>query len=182
MSNKGSGNTGGSAPQPQSKPSIVGSIPPKAWLYIIGVPLVIGGAYFGVVRPILRKIGAMKTDEEKALEKVNDLVEKQPFWSRSYYLTVNNGVKPLTETQATHYSDELYDAMHGGRWYTMGFGWGTDEEKINGAIRNIGSKAGISQVSEKYWNTRQSDLLTSLQDELNTEDFGQVSQIISTYA
>lgn len=179
MSSKGSTNTGGSAPQ--SKPSIVGSIPPKAWLYIIGVPLVIGGAYFGVVRPILRKIGAMKTDEEKALEKVNDLVEKQPFWSRSYYLSVNNGVKPLTETQATYYADELYDGMKGAKWWNVGTGWGTDEEKLFGVFRNVGSKAGVSQISEKYWNTRQADLLAELQGELSTDEMGKISQIISTY-
>ncbi len=176
MSSKGSTNTGVSAPQ--SKPSFVGSIPPKAWLYIIGVPIVIGGAYFGVVRPILRKIGALQTDEDKALEKINDLVEKQPFWSRSYYLQQNNGVKPLTETQATHYSNEIWDATRGG-WT----GWGTDEEKIQGAIRNIGSKAGISQVAEKFWNTRQADLLGVLKDELSDDYFATyVTQPISTYA
>lgn len=169
MSNS-SGNTGGGSP------SVAGSIPPKVWLYIIGIPLVVGGAYFGVVRPILRKIGALQSPEDKAFDKVNDLTEKQPFWSRSYYLTINNGVKPLTETQATHYANELYKSMKGGF-----FGWGTDENKLWGVFRNIGSKAGISQVSEKYFNTKQSDLLSDIKDELSPDYLSRVAQIISTY-
>ncbi len=177
MSSKSSANTRSSTPTPQRTQSLAGAIPPKAWLYIIGVPLLIGGAYFGLYRPIMRKLGVLQSPENEAFDKVNDLVSKQPFWSRSYYLTVNNGVKPLTETSAKHYSDELWDATRGG-WT----GWGTDEEKIYGAIRNIGSKAGISQVSEKFWNTRQTDLLEVLKDELSTEEFGIVSQIISTFA
>jgi hypothetical protein len=165
-----------------SQPSVSGSIPPKVWLYIIGIPLVIGGGYFGVVRPILRKIGALQSPEDKAFDKVNDLVEKQPFWSRSYYLTINNGVKPLTETQSTFYANELYDGMKGGTWYNLGTGLGTDENKLYGVFRNIGSKAGISQVAEKYYNTRQKDLLSELKDELSPEYMGTISQIISTYA
>ncbi len=169
MSNS-SGNTG------TSQTSIAGSIPPKAWLYIVGIPLVIGGAYFGLVRPILRKIGALETPEDKAIEKVNDITFKQPFWSRSYYLTINNGVKPLTETQSSDYSQQLWYAMKGGIT-----GWGTDESKIYGVFRNIGSKAGISQVSEKYYNAKQSDLVADLQSELDAEELATISQIISVY-
>lgn len=174
MSNS-SGNTGGGSP------SVAGSIPPKVWLYIIGIPLVIGGGYFGVVRPILRKIGALKSPEDKAFDKVNDLTEKQPFWSRSYYLTINNGVKPLTETQANHYANELYQSMKGGTWWNLGTGLGTDENKLYGVFRNVGSKAGVSQVSEKYYNTRQSDLLSDMKDELSPDYLSRVAQIISTY-
>jgi hypothetical protein len=169
MSNS-SGNTGGGSP------SVAGSIPPKAWLYIIGIPLVIGGAYFGLVRPILTKIGALESKEDKAFDKVNDLTDKQPFWSRSYYLTINNGAKPLTETQSTDYSKQLWNAMKGGIT-----GWGTDESKIFGVFRNIGSKAGISQISEKYYNTRQSDLLEDLKSELDGEERATIGQIISLY-
>ena len=174
MSNS-SGNTGGGSP------SFVGSITPKAWLYIVGIPLVIGGAYFGLVRPILTKIGALESKEDKAFDKVNDLTDKQPFWSRSYYLTINNGAKPLTETQSTDYSKQLWNAMFAGAWYNLGTGAGTDESKIFGVFRNIGSKAGISQISEKYYNTRQSDLLEDLKSELDGEERATIGQIISLY-
>jgi hypothetical protein len=170
MSNSAGNNTGGG--------SALGNVPPKVWLYVIGIPVVLGASYFGVIRPVMKKLGVIKSEEDKTFEKVNDLVEKQPFWSRSYYLTINNGKKPLTNTQAKFFSDELYNATRGG-WT----GWGTDEEKIAGAIRNIGSKAGISQVAEKFWNTRQSDLLGVLTDELDDNYFATyVTQPISTYA
>jgi hypothetical protein len=174
MSNS-SGNTGGGSP------SVAGSIPPKVWLYIIGIPLIIGGAYFGLVRPILKKFGVLKSAEDKAFDKVNDLSEKQPYWSRSYYLTINKGVKPLTETQSTNYANQLWDAMFGGKWYTLGTGIGTNETKLYGVFRNVASKAGISQISEKYYNTRQSDLIEDLKDELKEEEMATISQIISLY-
>ena len=159
-----------------NQPSVLGSVPPKVWLYVIGIPLVIGTAYFGLVRPILRKLRVLETPEEKAIDKVNDLVIKQPFWSRSYYLTINKGVKPLSETQSSDYAQQLWYAMKGGIT-----GWGTDKNKIYGVFRNIGSKAGISQVAEKYYNTKQSDLLSDLQSELNDDELAIVGQIISVY-
>jgi hypothetical protein len=159
-----------------NQPSVLGSVPPKVWLYVIGIPLVIGTAYFGLVRPILIKLGALESPEDEAFDKVNDLTFKQPFWSRSYYLTINKGLKPLTETQSSDYSQQLWYAMKGG-WT----GWGTDESKIYGVFRNIGSKAGISQVSEKYYNTKQSDLVADLQSELDAEELAEISKIISLY-
>jgi len=184
MSSKGSSNSG-QVPQqniqtPQYQPSVAGSIPIKVWLYIIGVPLLIGGAYYGVYKPLKKRLGGKEKGEEEALDRVNDISGRQTWWSRSYYTTVNNGRKPLTEGNAKFYADQLYEAMKGGKdWYDLG--WGTDEEQIYGAIRNIGSKAGISQVSEKYWNSYQSDLLGDLQDELTQSELGQVNQIITTF-
>ena len=45
--------------------SALSIIPPQAWFYIIGIPVVIGGAYFLVARPVLKKLNVIKTKEDK---------------------------------------------------------------------------------------------------------------------
>jgi len=154
--------------------SIVGSIAPKTWLIIIGVPVIGLAMYFGY-RAIGRKFGLLDTPEDKMLKEIADLVEKQPFWSKTYYLTKNKGVKPLTETRSNYYATNIEEA---GGWVFGGF---TDESKINGAFEDIGSKAGISQVAEKFYSKYQKDLYTYLKEELDAEELAKIGQIISKY-
>ncbi len=184
MSSKGS-SKGGGVPQQsgqmvQRSPSVTGSIPIKVYLYLIGVPLLIGGAYFLIYKPLKAKVTGKTGAEDEAYDRVNDLSSRQTWWGRSYYTQVNNGVKPLSDGQARHYANELHDAMFGTQnWWDLG--WGTDEAQIYGVVRNIGSKAGISQVSEAYWNAWQSDLLGDLKSDLDESELAQVNQIITTF-
>ncbi len=184
MSSKGSSNSG-NVPQQnvqstQYRPSVAGSIPLKVYLYVIGVPLLIGGGYFLVYKPLKKFITGRSGAEESAYDKVNDISTRQSWWGRSYYLSVNNGIKPLTESRAKFYADELHDGMHGGvDWWDLGLG--SDEPQIYGTIRQIGSKAGISQVAEKYYNTWHKDLLEDMRSELEPDELYRVNQIIITF-
>ena len=184
MANKGSSNSGQVSQQNtqmvQYRPSVAGSVPIKVWLYVIGVPLLIGGGYFLVYKPLKKFITGTSGAEDSAYDRVNDISTRQAWWGRSYYLTVNNGIKPLTDSRAKMYADELHDSMHGGvDWWDLGLG--TDEPQAYGTIRQIGSKAGISQVAEKYYNTRHRDLLEDLRSELKPKELYRVNQIISTF-
>lgn len=154
-------------------------IPPQMWFYIIGIPLILGGGYFGIMRPILKKFGVIKSLEDKELKKINEDVERQPFWKPSWYQA--NGGDTLTSAEARHFAKELAEAMHGkGTWWDVG--WGTDENKIASVFRKLNSKGNISKVAEEYSNMYSKDLLTSLNRELNEEEFGNfVSQPISQY-
>ena len=161
-------------PLGQQKVSPMSLIPPQAWFYIIGIPVVVGVGYFALYKPLMKKLGIMQSLEEKELEKINEDVEKQPFWAPTYYK--NHGGATINNAESSAFAKTLYDATDGG-WT----GWGTDEDAIYGVFRVLGSKGNISKVSEAYFIKYNDDLLANLKDELNTEDFGQVSQIISTY-
>lgn len=175
MSNNNN-NTGGGG----NSPSALGGISPKAWLYIIGIPTILATGYFGLYRPILRKFNILKSPEDKMEEEVSNKLKLQTWWSPTYYVSVNNGIKPLTDTQANSFAKVLHEAMKGGgSWYDWGIG--TAESEIMGVFENIMSKAGISQVSEKYYQKYNTSLLADLDSELNSEDFSQIGLIVARY-
>lgn len=160
--------------------NVASKIPPQMWLYIIGIPVAIGVGYFGVIRPVLKKFGVIKSQADKEFEKLNKDVERQGFWKATWYK--ENGGSTLSDSQARHFAAQLAKAMDGtGTWYDVG--WGTDEEAIASVFRQLGSKGNISRVAEAYNQMYNKDLLTALKpDELSEEEFTTyVSQPISQY-
>lgn len=163
-----------------SKQGGMGMIPPQAWLYIIGVPIVVGGVYFLVARPLMKKLNILQDKEDKELSKINDLMKKQPFWNGSWYKT--NGGATLSDQDASMFAQKLIKAMGStSGWYNP-YSWGTDEEVIYGVFRSLGSKGNISKVVEAYAiKSNFRDLYTDLESELDNEDLSQVAQKISVY-
>jgi hypothetical protein len=150
-------------------------IPPQAWLYIIGIPMVIGGAYFLVYRPILKKLNVIKTKEDEAAEQVWNKIRLQPFWTANFYK--GYGGDTITSQEAINYADTLYSAMKGGF-----FGMGTDESAIFGVFGALGSKGNISKVAEAYNIKYKADLLNHIEEELDTDDLIEVGTKISVYS
>ena len=153
---------------------MLGAIPPQAWFYIIGIPMMIGGVYLLVARPVLRKLNVLKTKEDEIAEKTWNEVRLQPFWTANYYKQY--GGDTISSTEASNYAQTLYDAMKGG------IGWGTDEDAIYGVFSALGSKGNISKVAEAYNIKFQSDLLNHLEGELATDEQMEVAVKISVYA
>ena len=165
---------GGTNPNIARAGAYASAIPPQAWLYIIGIPIALGGMYFLVYKPILRKFNVLKTDEDEASDKVWVEVKKQPYWDGNFYK--QKGGNTLSNQEANDFASTLYQAMKGGF-----FGVGTDEDAINGVFSALGSKGNISMVAEAYNLTRGADLVSALDDELDEAERMAVVQKISTY-
>lgn len=154
-----------------SKASALGMIPPQVYLYVIGIPVVVGVAYFGVVRPILKSVGVFKTPESKEMEKVNDSMWVGKYWSPIWH-TINGGVT-LSDYQARNYAKTLYDAT---------WGWGTDEEAIYGVFEQLGSKGNVSKVAEAYARSYDNaSLMETLKSELDSEEALALAQKITNF-
>ena len=156
--------------------------------YLIGTPLLLGGVYLVVVNPLLKRFGLKDSAQDKELDKVNDLVEAQAFWSPSWYKI--NGGNTISKSYANAYAKQLYCAMFSGYWkgcgngfLGIGGGWGTDESAIGSVFNALGTKGNISLVSERYSQVYDSDLFTDLKSELDegTEFADYVSKKISQY-
>ena len=169
-------NTGGQSPIRQQVSSGASMIPPQAWFYIIGIPVVLGGMYFLVYKPVLQKLNIFKTKEDEAGEETWNIIRKQPFWTNNYYKSY--GGDTITSQESGDYAKALYEAMKGGGW---DMGWGTDEAKIFGVFSSLGSKGNISKVAEAYNISYKADLLNHIEEELDTEDKLEVATKISMY-
>ena len=153
---------------------LLGAIPPTAWFYIIGIPMVLGASYFLLFRPVLKKLNIIKTKEDELAEKIWKEVKLQPFWTANYYKSY--GGDTISSQEASDYAQTLNTAMKGG------LGWGTNEDSIVGVFSALGSKGNISKVVEAYNISNQADLLAHLEDELAIEDLNEIATKISIYA
>jgi len=163
-----------------NKQSALAMLPPQAWLYIIGVPIVVGSVYFLVVKPILKATNVLKDKHDEEIDKINDKVKKQPFWNGSWYKTY--GGATLSDQDASMFAKKLIDAMGSTSGWANPNSWGTDEETIYGVFASLGSKGNISKVVEAYAiSSNYKDLYTDLEAELDNEDLNQVFQKISMY-
>jgi hypothetical protein len=133
-------------------------------IMLLGVPIMIGGAYLVLINPLLKKIGLKDSAEDKLIKGLNEDVEAQGFWSPTWYKL--NGGNTLVGAYADGYADQLYQAMRGGIT-----GWGTDESSIGAVFTQLGTKGNISRVAESYAQLHQSELLYDLKNELNDEEF-----------
>lgn len=153
------------------KPSALGMIPPQVYIYIIGIPVLVGVAYFGVIRPILKKTGVIDTPESKEMDLVNDKLWVGGYWNPKWY--VNNGGANIDDNMAKRYAETVYDAI---------WGWGTDEEAIYGVFERLGSKGNISKVAEAYGRLySNSSLVEGIKGDLGDEEALTLASKIANY-
>lgn len=151
--------------------SMLGAVPPMVYVYVIGIPVVVGFAYFGIVRPILKKTGVLDTPESKEADKINDTMWSGAYWNPVWY-KANGGVS-INDSTAKIYAERLFDAVDG---------WGTNEEKIYGVFEALGSKGNISKVSEAYQRINDGEsLMERLKAELDDDEALSLAQKISNY-
>lgn len=157
------------------------AIPPQAWLILIGVPIVVGGLYFLIAKPLMKRFGAL-TDAAKMADKMNDKVKSQPFWSGAYYKSGQGRGATLQPFQAAQFATRLYNCMHEFWSLSTPFGLGTDESCITGVFNILGSKGNISIVSEQYALMFNKELYADLESEMEPEELFSITQKISQYA
>ena len=172
---KNTGNTGQTPVYIQQAKMAGSAIPPQAWLYIIGVPIAIGAAYFLVYRPVMKKLNIIKTKEDEVAEQTWNTIRLQPFWTANYYKSY--GGDTITSQEAADYAGTIYDAINGGL-----FGLGTDEGAIYSVFSILGSKGNISKVAEAYNIRYKKDLLNDLEGDLASDELIEVGTKISVYS
>ena len=140
-------------------------------VYLLGTPILLGGVYFIMVKPILERLGLKDSAEDKELQKVADDVKSQNYWSPTYYKLY--GGDTISNSYADMYAERLEEAVDG---------WGTDESAIAGVFNALGSKGNVSLVAERYNMLFNDDLLGDLEGDLSDEDFATyVGNPISKY-
>ena len=110
-------------------------------------------AYFGILRPILTKLGIQKTEGDRIIDKQENLPNSQNPFSPLFYKTAPTGSLLLTTTQQESLSRRIYDAL----------GVLTDDESaIFSVFRSLKSQTQVSILSEYFAKKYKTDLLDYL--------------------
>jgi hypothetical protein len=111
-------------------------------------------AYFGVLRPILKKVGIVKSAEDILVNNQANIPNKENPFSPAFYKYGAAGTKLLTVATATMYADRIYNAM----------GWVYDDEAaIYSVFRSLQTQSQVSFLAERFKIKYGSDLLEFLQ-------------------
>lgn len=104
--------------------------------------VIIGGVYFLIVMPILKRLGIVKAKE---LAPVND-----SFSGAAFLAKVPVGTLLLTSANAARYAKIIYDA----------FGlFGDDEAAVIGVFRQLKTQSQVASLAKKFNEIYKTDLL-----------------------
>ena len=133
---------------------------------------IVAGGFLFIARPILKSIGVIKSQEEKASEVLaqqNATSIKSPF-SANYYKSVKNALI-LTKSGADAFAKTIYDAI----------GFFTDDESaVYGVFRQLKSQTQVSFLAEAFYNNYGTDLYSYLAKNLNDGEMAIVNQIVNS--
>lgn len=136
-------------------------------------------AYFGVLKPILNKLGITKSKEAKTIEEQENKTNKENPFSPVFYKLAPSGSKLLTNKSADFFAKQIYDAMGV---------FGDDESKIYGVFRSMKTQSQVSFLAEKFQTKYKMDLLGYLKrgysnwnaaSGLNADELNQVITIVN---
>jgi hypothetical protein len=97
--------------------------------------------YFGVLLPILKKVGIVKSAEDILLINQANIPNQQNPFSPAFYKYGPTGTKLLTVATATMYADRIYNAM--GYIYD-------DEAAVYSVFRSLSTLSQVSFVAERF--------------------------------
>lgn len=140
-------------------------------LYVTGGALIIGIAYFGIVKPVFEFVGIKDSREDKENKSLIEKGSKSQYWSPSYWKE-NPGKLTYAEANYLQFAKNLYDATTG---------WGTNEEAIYGVFRKLTTAQDISRVADIYFIRADKDLYQVLVDELDLEELATLQNIINNF-
>lgn len=111
-------------------------------------------AYFGVIKPILNKLGVTKSATDRLIEDKNKLPNNKNPFSPDFYKYAPNGSKLIKSADATNLSKRIYDALGV---------FSDDEAAIYSVFRQLKSQRQVSILADKFQQIYKTDLLTYLQ-------------------
>lgn len=136
---------------------------------VVIVVVVIALGYFMIARPILKKIGVIKSAEDRAQEKQEaelSTSQSSPFSPR-YYKDKTN-VMLTTRTAAEQIAKTIYKAMGV---------FNDNEEAIYGALRQLSHKTQLSWVADVFFQLYKEDLYQYMRNSLSDDEMKIVNQI-----
>lgn len=139
---------------------------------VVGVT-VLGLAYFGVIKPILNKVGITRTKEEKEGDRAEERLSRKAVLSPKLYQT-NQMMKTISSGRASQLASNVYNGKWGGC-----FGTCDDEAKGISGVTGAGTLVNISYVADKFNKTYNQDMHTYLDSYLESVDWGTIDDYIS---
>lgn len=111
-------------------------------------------AYFGIIKPILNKLGITKSATTRLIEAQENLPNQNNPFSPQFYKYAPAGTVLLKSSVSEALAKRIYDAL----------GVFTDDEAaIYSVFRSLKSQAQVSILSEKFEQKYKVDLLEYLQ-------------------
>ena len=140
---------------------------------------IIAIAYFGIVRPILKKVGIVKTAEDILVENQGNLPNSSNPFSSAFYKYGGAGTKLLTVSTADTYAKRIYNAL--------GY-FGDDEAAKYSVFRSLKTQSQVSFLAERFRIVYGTDLLEFLKrgksnwnyaNGLNSDELATVINIVN---
>lgn len=127
---------------------------------IIKYVVIIGAAYFVILKPILQKLGISKTaEEEKAQENITQIetavAQDNPFSGRSFLKGYPAGTILLTKKSANSLAYALRNS------FTI---FGDNESKVTGIFRQLRTKAQVAVLADTFYTKYNLDLWNFLKN------------------
>ncbi len=120
------------------------SVTRNVLLFGVALPIGLGLAYFGIVRPILIKLNIIDSRDERLGNEAKERLTKSQVLSPQLYLD-NRGKVTIDSSRASSLAQQIYK----GKWGGCG-GFCDDETKAVGSIQNAGSLINISYIAYQF--------------------------------
>lgn len=138
---------------------------------VVGV-VVLGVAYFGIIKPILNAVGLTSSKDDRETGRIQDDLTKEAVLSPLLYNENKNKVT-ISSAKANTSAFNIYEAKWGGTW-----GLSDREEMAVGAITSAGSLVNVSYIASVFQNVYKRDLFTYLESFLENENWSAINDYL----
>lgn len=147
--------------------------------YIIGGVALL--AYFGLIRPILRKTGVVTSPQATKLNNLQKAPVTQNYFSPYYYDNVFQTITGAIKVPNSAKLNFLYNQLDKAFGYVY-----DDEDSIKGVFASLPTKMEVGALSKYVYKTKGTDLLTWLkigknkttQNGLSTDEIANIVDLI----
>jgi len=133
--------------------------------------VVLVGSYFGIVKPILKKMGVIDDKVDKEALKLIEEANKSDYWRQDYY---KNNPKNISFNDIATDTTQLAEDLNKG---VDGFLGTEDESLVLSVFRTLKTKEDLSYLVAIYKKEYNKDVLQDIIKELNSKELVQVFTI-----
>lgn len=140
-------------------------------LGVVGI-VVLGVAYFGIIKPILNAVGLTSSKDDRQTGNIQENLTEEQVLSPLLYNQNKNKVT-ITSAKANTSAVNIYEAKWGGT-----FGLSDREEMAVGAITSAGSLVNVSYIASVFQNLYKKDLYTYLDSFLENDNWRSINDYL----
>ena len=139
-------------------------------IVVIGgvVLVVVGVAYFGIIKPILNKVGLTKDKDDRQGDRDEDKLSRSQVLSPNFY-RANREKISISSQKAFESATKIYNAKS--------FYW-DDESSAVGGITGAGSLVNVSYISDRFNTIFGASLQSYLASFLEPQNWSQIDDYI----